>query len=146
MQRTCTLWKVGHMFRRRATLQFALTSYWDKSGNWGKRGQMHYVMIYYGANLIQSSLRSLTHWSLKDLAAIIFADVMFKRILLNESHCILYTISLKCVSKGRIDNKSTLVQVMAWRRTGNKTLRKPMMTKSDVYCSVPFHSSKLLHL
>ena len=30
---------------------------------------------------------------------------------------------------GLIDNKSALVQVIAWRRTGDKPLPEPMMTK-----------------
>ena len=30
---------------------------------------------------------------------------------------------------GSIDNKLALVQVMAWRRTGDKTLPGPMMTR-----------------
>ena len=33
---------------------------------------------------------------------------------MNEKLCILIRISLKCVHKGPIDNKSSLVQVMAW--------------------------------
>ena len=31
------------------------------------------------------------------------------------------------VPKGQIDNKSPLVQVMTWRRTGNKPLSEPML-------------------
>ena len=35
-----------------------------------------------------------------------------------------------------IDNKSTLVQVMAWRRTGDKLLPEPMLTQfTDAYMS-----------
>ena len=47
-----------------------------------------------------------------------FADNIFKCIFMNEKFCILIRISLKFVPKGLIDNKSALVQVMAWRRTG----------------------------
>ena len=36
-------------------------------------------------------------------------------------------ISLRCVSKGLIDNKSTLVQIMAWRRTGGKPFPEPVV-------------------
>ena len=38
------------------------------------------------------------------------------------------------VSKGPIDDKSTLVQVMAWRRTDYKSLHEPMLTQfTDAY-------------
>ena len=36
-------------------------------------------------------------------------------------------ISLKFVSKGPINNISALVQIMAWRRSGDKPLSEPMM-------------------
>ena len=43
-------------------------------------------------------------------------------------------ISLKFVSRSPIDNKPALVQVMAWRRTGDKPLPEPMMIQLiDVY-------------
>ena len=38
-------------------------------------------------------------------------------------------ISLMFVSKGQIDNKWALVQVMAWRRTGAKPLSEAMLIK-----------------
>ena len=60
--------------------------------------------------------------------AAILSDDIFKRIFLNENVSILIQISLKLVSKGAIDNKSSLVQVMAWRRSGDKPLSEPMMT------------------
>ena len=44
----------------------------------------------------------------------------------------LYTlihISQKFVARGLIDNKSSLVQVIAWHRMGNKPFPEPMMTK-----------------
>ena len=43
-------------------------------------------------------------------------------------------ILLKIVPKGSIENKSALVQVMAWNWTGDKPLPKPMLTQfSDEY-------------
>ena len=63
-----------------------------------------------------------------------FADDIFKCIFMNEKFCILIQISLKFVHKGRIDNKTSLVQVMAWRRTGDKPLPEPMLIQStDAY-------------
>ena len=47
---------------------------------------------------------------------------------MNEKFCISIQISWKFVPEGPIDNKSALVQVMAWHRTGNK----PFITKADL--------------
>ena len=47
---------------------------------------------------------------------------------------ILIQISLKLVPRGPIDNKPSLVQVMVWRRTGDKPLPEPMMVQfTDAY-------------
>ena len=61
--------------------------------------------------------------------AAIWADDIFKCIFLNENDKILIQISLKLVPRSPIDNKPALVQVMAWRRIGNKPLPEPMMTQ-----------------
>ena len=43
-------------------------------------------------------------------------------------------ISFNYAPSSPIDNKPALVQVMAWRRTGDKPLPEPMMTQfSDAY-------------
>ena len=61
------------------------------------------------------------------------ADDIFKCIF-NKSVLISITISLKFVPKGPIDYKSALVQVVAWRRTGEKPLLEPMLTRfTDAY-------------
>ena len=66
--------------------------------------------------------------------AAILAEDIFKCIFLNEKDKILIQISLKLVSRGPIDNKPALVQVMVWRRRGNKTLPEPMMARfTDTY-------------
>ena len=39
---------------------------------------------------------------------------------------------MEFVAKGPVDNKSALVQVMAWRRTGNKPLPEPVLI-TDAY-------------
>ena len=55
-------------------------------------------------------------------------------IFVNENVGIFIKISLKFVLKGTIDNKSALVQVMAWRRTGAKPLPGPMPIQfTDAY-------------
>ena len=56
------------------------------------------------------------------------ADSIFKCIFLNENYYILIQIPLKFVPSSPND-KSTLVQVMVWHRTGNKSLHEPMMTQ-----------------
>ena len=56
-----------------------------------------------------------------------FADDIFKYIFLNENVSFLNKISLKFVPKGLINNIPALVQIMAWRRLGDKPLSEPMM-------------------
>ena len=56
-----------------------------------------------------------------------FADDIFKRIFFNENVWIWIKISLKFVPKGPINNIPALVQIMAWRRPGDKPLSGPMM-------------------
>ena len=56
-----------------------------------------------------------------------FADDTFERIFLNENVRISIKISLKFVPKVTINNIPALVQIMAWRRPGDKPLSKAMM-------------------
>ena len=56
-----------------------------------------------------------------------FADDIFKCIFLNENAWISSKISLKIVPKGPINKIPALVQIMAWRRSGDKPLSEPMM-------------------
>ena len=56
-----------------------------------------------------------------------FADDTFNRIFLNDNVTISIKISLKFVPKGPINNNPSLVQIMAWRRSGDKPLSEPMM-------------------
>ena len=65
--------------------------------------------------LVQNEL--LTHWGRDKMAA----------IFLNENVWISIKISRKFVSNGPINNIPALVQIMAWRWSGNKPLSKPMM-------------------
>ena len=58
-----------------------------------------------------------------------FPDDIFKCIFLNENVLISIKISLKFVPKGPINNIPALVQIMAWRRSGNKPLSEPMMVR-----------------
>ena len=65
-----------------------------------------------------------------------FADDTFKRIFLNENFRISIKISLKFVPKGPINNIPVLVQIMAWRRSGDKPLCEPMMASLLIHISV----------
>ena len=56
-----------------------------------------------------------------------FPDDIFECIFLKENVWNSIKISLKFVSKGSINNIPALVQIMAWRRPGDKTLSEPMM-------------------
>ena len=61
-----------------------------------------------------------------------FADDIFENVLISIK------ISLNFVPKGPIDNKSSLFQVMAWRRTGDKSLPEPTTTHfNDAYMRRP---------
>ena len=56
-----------------------------------------------------------------------FPDDIFKWIFLNENIWISIDVSLKFVANGRINNIPALVQIMAWRREGDKPLSEPMI-------------------
>ena len=56
-----------------------------------------------------------------------FPDDTFKWIFLNENVWISIEVSLKFVPKGPINNIPALVQIMAWRRPGDKLLSEPIM-------------------
>ena len=57
------------------------------------------------------------------------ADSIFKCILTNETFCISIQISVKFVPNDHIGNASVLVQVTAWRRTGEEPLPEPKLTQ-----------------
>ena len=70
-----------------------------------------------------------------------FADNIFKCIFLNENVWFVIKISLKFAPEGIINNIPALVQMMAWRRPGDKPLSEPMMTQfNDAYMR---HSSSM---
>ena len=63
-----------------------------------------------------------------------FTDDRFKCNFMNEKCSILIQMSLKFVPKGSMDSKSVLIQVIAWRRKGDKPLSEPMLTQfTDAY-------------
>ena len=53
---------------------------------------------------------------------------------MTKKFCIFIQIPLKFVPKGLSHSKAALVQVMAWRQTGDKPLPEPMLIQfADVY-------------
>ena len=66
----------------------------------------------------------------------LFADDTFKPIFLNDSIRISIKISLKFVPKVPINNIPALVQIMAWRRPGEKPLSEPMMVNFPTHICV----------
>ena len=65
-----------------------------------------------------------------------FADDIFKCFFLNENVWIPIKTSLKFVPKGPINNIPALVQIMAWRRPGDKPLSEPMMFRLPTHICV----------
>ena len=75
-----------------------------------------------------------------------FPDDIFKCIFLNEDIWIVIKISLKFVSKGPINNIPAMVQIMAWRRLGDKPLSEPMMISllTHIYVTRPQDFNSIL--
>ena len=93
---------------------------------------------YVMCNKLQNMNSLIVVWKLKMLELCVnslrptpnrrhFADDIFKCISENENELISPRISLKFVPKVRINNIPALVQIMAWRRPGDKPLSEPMM-------------------
>ena len=64
-----------------------------------------------------------------------FTDDIFKGIFLNENVWILIKLSL-FFPKDRINNIPALVQIMAWRRRGDKPLSEPIMVSLPTHICV----------
>ena len=67
----------------------------------------------------------LTHWGRDKMDAIL--QTTLSNGFFNENAWISLKISLKFVPKVQIDNIRALVQIMAWRRPGDKPSFEPMM-------------------
>ena len=65
-----------------------------------------------------------------------FADDIFNSIFLNENVWTPIKISLKFVPKGLINNIPALVQIMAWRRPGDKPLSEPVAVNLPTHICV----------
>ena len=65
-----------------------------------------------------------------------FSNDIFNWIFLNEDAWISINISLKFVPRGPINNIPTLVQVMAWHRSGDKPLSETRMVRLPTHICV----------
>ena len=64
------------------------------------------------------------------------ADDILKCIFVNENVWIPIKISLKFVPNGQINNIPALVQIMTWRRQGDKPLTEPVMVSLPTHICV----------
>ena len=65
----------------------------------------------------------------------LFPDDYFKYTFVNEN---IWILILKFVPNGPFNNIPALVQIMAWRRPGDKTLSEPMVAYfADAYYASP---------
>ena len=71
-----------------------------------------------------------------------FSDDIFKCIILNENVLIAIKISLKFVAKDPINNIPALIQIMPWRRPGDKPVSESMTVSipSDICVTRPKRS------
>ena len=65
-----------------------------------------------------------------------FPDDIFKWIFLNKNVWISINMSLEFFPRGPINNIPTLVQVMAWRRPGDKPLSEPVMVRVPTHICI----------
>ena len=79
----------------------------------------HYRMCF------DDHMMQLTHWGRDKIDSI--SQTTFSNAFSWIKMYHFCMISLKCVPKNRINNIPALVQIMAWRRPGNKPLSEPMM-------------------
>ena len=81
------------------------------------------------------ALEMLTHWG-RDKMAAILQTTLSNTFFFNENVLISAKISLKFVPTDPINNIPALVQIMAWRRPGDKPLSEPMMVRLPMHICV----------
>ena len=121
-----------------------ILNYTNEIYNWNQAGKNN--------NIALSDIPSCSHhWWLSFVAHVgfntlrprqnrrHFADNIFKSIFFNENVWIPFQISLKFVPKGPINNIPASVQIMAWRRPGDKPLSEPMMVRLPTHRCVTRH-------
>ena len=85
-------------------------------------GSAEVILIHYGIRYFTNTLRPRQNGRH-------FADDIFEWLFVNENVWIPIKISLKFVPQGPINNIPALVQIMTWRRPGDKPLSGSMMVR-----------------
>ena len=86
--------------------------------------QDHSSSVY----VVSTNTRTLTIWG-TNIWAVIVQTAYSNAFFLNENVWISIEISLKFIPKSPISNILAFVQIMAWRRIGDKPLFEPMLTR-----------------
>ena len=100
-----------------------------------QRDFFHQGEMFSNAIMVSFCAVPLTHWGRNKMADI-SQTTTSNAILLNENIWISLKLSLKFVPKGRINNIPALVQIMAWRRPGDKPLSEAMMASFATHICV----------
>ena len=139
-----------HKGQWRGALIFSLICVWinrwvnnREAGDLG-RYRVHYdvIVMFHGpvSDGARESVTGGTHSKVNTLRprqnGRHFADGTFNRIFVNENVRISIKFSMKFVPKGPINNIPALVQIMAWRRSGDKPLSEPMMVHLPTHICV----------
>ena len=77
----------------------------------------------------------LTHWG-RDKMAAVFLMAFLNAFSSIKIYYFLIKISLEFVPKGSINNIPAMIQIMAWRRPGDKPLSEPMMVSLPTHICV----------
>ena len=93
---------------------------------WSCQATSHYLSQYWPSSLSPYGV-TRAQWVNTLRPSKMAARWHLKLILLNENVCISIEISLKFVTRCPINNILALVQIMAWRRPGDKPLSEPMV-------------------
>ena len=96
--------------------------------------------MYLHHSIPDYAILALTHWGREKMDVIsqtTFPSAFYWMcILLNEHVWITIKNSLKFVPEGPINNIPALVQIMAWRRPGDKPLSEPMLVSLPTHICV----------
>ena len=112
------------------------TANWGLSSNWRWKPRWNHGRWYYSPAMRTLWWVSVVNTLRPRQNGRHFPDDIFKWIFLNENVWISMNISLKCVPRGPINNIPTLVQVMAWCRSGDKPLSEPMIVRLPTHICV----------
>ena len=123
-----------------------ISRYWDGTGTWNPTSWKTRTCLY-SIWLLMTLRRKihdqwpnpasdrLAHWG-RDKMHAISQTTFSSAFNFNENIWIPIKIALRIVPKGRINNIPALVQIMAWRRPGDKPLSGPMMVRLPTHICI----------